>query len=196
MRAMTTERELFNTRWRPLSGSEARRAGDITAELLHRLDLVTDWRLQKAYFLAEVWSIEERLERLSNVDFASWKHGPWSLHIRQAEEALEDLGLLSRNYRPAKRRPEAEFLKLKARPATRLGQGEREFLDGVAEQLRYLNGDALTALAKETIPYTSAEHHEIIDLDAYLEELRKKHEKFDNSPRVAALVAEAEVKAH
>lgn len=196
MRAITTQKELFSTRWRPLSDSEARCAEDVAAELLGRLDLVTDWRLQKAYFLAEVWSIEERLERLSKVDFASWKHGPWSLHIRQAEEALEDLGLLFRDCRPAKRRSEAEFLKLKAKPATGLDKGEKDFLDSVAEQLRYLDGDALTALAKDTAPYTSTDHHEIIDLYAYLKDLRRKHEKFDNSPRVAALVAEAEAKAH
>src|SRR3990170_5936330 len=88
--------------WRTLSDSQARKVEAISATFLSHLDFMTDRRLQKAYYLAEVWSIEERLERLSEVDFASWRHGPWSLHVRESEERLESKGVVERIIEPAK----------------------------------------------------------------------------------------------
>src|SRR4030067_253115 len=104
--------ELAISPWRGLSESEVRRGVGVPSNLVSKLDLVTDWRLQKAYFLSEVWSIEERLKRLSAVDFASWTHGPWSLHVREATEALESERTVHREVQPAKRRSEAEFLRV------------------------------------------------------------------------------------
>lgn len=164
----------------------------MAAQLVSRLDFATDWRLQKSYFLAEVWSIEERLARLSHVDFAAWSHGPWSLHVREATELLESKGNLTKVRRLARRRPEAEFLKvrsLEGLPSVR--EEEAEFLDSVAAQLKYLDGDALTKVAKTTPPYVATKAKHLIDLDAYLESIRKKHAALAESRKVAALVAEA-----
>ena len=68
-----SEIKVVRSPWRPISEADRRRAALVVANLISRLDFGTDWRLQKAYFLAEVWSIEERLRRLSAVDFASWR---------------------------------------------------------------------------------------------------------------------------
>src|SRR5207249_10830748 len=107
-----SEIKVVRSPWRPISEADRRRAALVVANLISRLDFVTDWRLQKAYYLAEVWSIDERLCRLSGADFASWTHGPWSLHVREAAEILEAKGILVRTKQRAKRRPEAEFLKV------------------------------------------------------------------------------------
>jgi len=178
--------------WRRLGASDARRSRAVSANLIARLDLVTDWRLQKAYFLSEVWSIEERLTRLSAVDFASWTHGPWSLHVREATEALESEMVVRRETQPARRRPEAEFLKVIApEEIPALSGGESEFLDIVAAQIRFLDGESLTKVAKATPPCAASKARQLIDLDGYLETLKTKHSRFAASQRVAALVAEA-----
>ncbi len=131
--------ELVVSLWRPLSESEIRRVVGVTSNLVSKLDFVTDWRLQKACYLAEVWSIEERLCRLSGADFASWTHGPWSLHVREAAEILEAKGTLARTKQRAKRRPEAEFLKVvRTDQLAHLGEKDEEFLESVSEQVRYL----------------------------------------------------------
>src|SRR5712691_2637292 len=109
------EIEVAGSPWRPLGEEERRKAASVAANLVSREDIVTDWRLQKSYYLAEVSSLEERLCRLSEVEFASWTHGPWSLHVREAEEALEADGLLVRVRQKAKRRPDAEFLRITQR---------------------------------------------------------------------------------
>lgn len=184
--------ELVPSPWRALSESEIRRIIGVTSALVPKLDFVTDWRLQKAYYLAEVWSIEERLCRLSEADFASWTHGPWSLHVREAAEFLEAKGTLVRVRQRAKRRPEAEFLKVeRADQVVRLGEGDEEFLESVSEQVRYLSGEKLTKIAKATQPYFVTKPAQRIDLDLYLETVRRKHEALVSSPRVAKLVAEA-----
>lgn len=164
----------------------------MAAHLVSRLDFATDWRLQKSYFLAEVWSIEERLSRLSNVDFAAWSHGPWSLHVREATELLESEGLLTKVRQAARRRPEAEFLKVRSvGELPDVHEEEKEFLDVVAAELKYLDGNTLTSVAKATPPYMAAKPKRLVDLDGYLESIRKKHTALAESRKVAALVAEA-----
>src|SRR6266508_3047002 len=178
--------------WRPLGEEERRKAASVAANLVSRLDFVTDWRLQKSYYLAEVWSIEERLCRLSEVEFASWTHGPWSLHVREAEEALEANGLLVRVRQQAKRRPEAEFLRIPQRSKLPpLEEPESEFLDAFAAQINYTPGETLTKIAKATVPFQSTKEKHLVDLDGYLEALNKKHERFARSRKVAKLVAQA-----
>src|SRR5205809_6125680 len=107
-----SEIKVVRSPWRPISEADRRRAALVVANLISRLDFVTDWRLQKAYFLAEVWTLVERLRRLCAVDFASWAHGPWSLHVREAKEALEAQEIVSRVRHPDRRRPEAEVHKI------------------------------------------------------------------------------------
>jgi len=184
--------ELVASPWRGLSEAEVRRVVGVTSNLVSKLDFVTDWRLQKAYYLAEVWSIDERLCRLSGADFASWTHGPWSLHVREAAEILEAKGILVRTKQRAKRRPEAEFLKVvKADQLPDLGEKDEEFLESVSKQMKYLSGEKLTEIAKGTQPYTATKRGQCIDLGAYLESVKRKHEQLANSPRAAALIAEA-----
>jgi len=137
--------------WRSLSESQASKVDAVSATFLSNLDYMTDRRLQKAYYLAEVWSIEERLERLSEVDFASWRHGPWSLHVRESEERLESRGVVERIIKPAKGGLEVELLKAtKPFGASPLAGDEREFLVGVSAALRFIDSEKLTEVAKAT----------------------------------------------
>ena len=57
--------------------------------------------------------------------------------------------------------------------------------------MKYLSGEKLTELAKGTQPYVATKHGQRIDLGAYLESIKRKHEELANSPRAAALIAEA-----
>jgi len=177
--------------WRSLSESAARRIQAVSANLVARLEYVTDWRLQKSYYLAEVWSIEEKFERLSAADFASWSHGPWSLPVREAEEALEVQGVLVRTRGQARRRPEAEFLHIGASATVPRIPDDAEFLDEVTRQIKFLDGVTLTQVAKATLPYKEARPRQRIDLDGYLDLLRRKHARLQASAKVAALVEEA-----
>src|SRR5207245_11091328 len=133
-----SEIKVVRSPWRPSREADRRRAALVVANLISRLDFVTDWRLQKAYFLAEVWSIEERLCRLSAVDFASWAHGPWSLHVREAEEALEAQDIVSRVRHAAKRRPEAEFFQIKQADSLPALEGsDSELLDSFVDHMKF-----------------------------------------------------------
>lgn len=184
--------DIIPSPWRPLRPADFGKAAAVSASLISRLDFVTDWRLQKSYYLAEVWSIEERLTRLSAAEFASWTHGPWSLHVREASESLEAGGVIERYTKPARRQPEAEFLRMaKPKAAPKLEEDEAEFLERVAEQIRFLDGDTLTKVAKRTLPYLETKPQLLIDLDGYLEDIKRKHARLVESPRIAALVAEA-----
>jgi len=175
-----------------LSESQASKVDAVSATFLSNLDYMTDRRLQKAYYLAEVWSIEERLERLSEVDFASWRHGPWSLHVRESEERLESRGVVERIIKPAKGGLEVELLKAtKPFGASPLAGDEREFLVGVSAALRFIDSEKLTEVAKATEPFRVTSPEARIDLNGYLETIRTRHAKLVDSPRVAALVAEA-----
>jgi len=187
-----SETRIAPSPWRALGAADRKKAADVAANLVARLDWVTDWRLQKSYYLAEVWSIEERLCRLSEVQFASWTHGPWSLHVREAEEALEADGLLVRVRQQAKRRPEAEFLRIpESRKLRPLEDSENEFLNAFSAQIKYTDGETLTKIAKATVPFQSTKRKDLVDLHGYLEALKKKHERFTQSPKVAKLVAQA-----
>ncbi len=178
--------------WRSLSESQARKVEAISATFLSHLDFMTDRRLQKAYYLAEVWSIEERLERLSQVDFASWHHGPWSLHVREGTERLESRGAVERVLTLANDGLEVEFLKVTSPiESPELRREEAEFLVDVSAALRFMKSEKLTRVAKATTPFRLTPPEARIDLDAYLESLKQRHAKLVNSPKVAALVAEA-----
>src|SRR3989304_1646397 len=142
--------------WRSLSESAARRIQAVSANLVARLEYVTDWRLQKAAYLAEVWSIEEKFERLSAADFASWSHGPWSLPVREAEEALEVQGVLVRTRGQARRRPEAEFLHIGASATVPRIPDDAECLAEVGRQRQPRAGLTGTQATIATPPYKEA----------------------------------------
>lgn len=178
--------------WRSLSERQARKVDAVSAAFLSNLKYVTDRRLQKAYYLAEVWSIEERLERLSEVDFASWRHGPWSLHVRESEERLESRGVVERIIKPARGGLEVELLRVtKPSGSSALARDELEFLVEVSAAIRFIDSEKLTQVAKATAPFRVTSPEARIDLDGYLETIRKRHAMLVDSPRVAALVAEA-----
>lgn len=178
--------------WRPISDAARRRAANVAAHLISRLDFVTDWRLQKSYYLAEVWSIEDRLCRLSSVEFASWTYGPWSLHVRETEETLEAEGIISRVRHEARRRRQAEFFGVTgSKRLPPLDESDAEFLDAVGSQIKYVDGETLTRVAKATSPFRATKPKHLVDLDGYLEILKGKHTRFSRSRRVARLVAEA-----
>ena len=140
----------------------------------------------------EVWSIEERLSRLTAADFASWTYGPWSLHVREGVESLEAARVVQIESRTARRREAAEFLQIrKEARIPPLPAEDADFLATIAEQIKFLDGDTLTRIAKSTKPYADTVPRHRIDLDGYLEELRRKHAKFVASPKVARLVEEA-----
>src|SRR5437870_9588399 len=183
-----SESKVVRSPWRPISEADRRRAALVVANLISRLDFVTDWRLQKAYFLAEVWSIEERLRRLSAVDFASWAQGPWSLHVREAEEALEAQDIVSRVRHPAKRRPEAEFLQIKkAEKLPPLEESDSEFLDSFAAQVKFVDGEKLTEITKLTLPFQATKRDASVTLISYFKTLQKKHNRSLISPRLPSL---------
>lgn len=168
----------------------------IVANLAAKLPFTTDRRLQKAFYLAEVWSIEERLSRMSLVDFVSWTYGPWSLQIRVVEEKLQDEGVLGIVEKIPKKYEGAEFLQvINARSIPSMKSSEREFLNSFIDQVRYIDSEELTKMAKSTRPFKATKPHEIIGLDRYLAEMQEKHKRFQNSEKVAKLIFDAKAEA-
>lgn len=181
-----------STPWRQKPPASMSRIEAVVGELVRCLPYTSDWRIQKACFVAEVQSIEERLERLSDADFAAWDYGPWSLNIREALESLCHRNALRLKVAASARRPQAEYYELASQhqmPA--LDPESRDFLRQLARSVALLKGEDLTALAKSTAPFLETSPRKLIDLDGYLAEIRSRHQRLQRSKKVSRLVSEA-----
>ncbi len=180
-----------------LRKEDERAIQSVVTLLTLNMGFAPDRRIQKAFFLAEVWSIEERLTRLTRADFASWTHGPWSLQVKVAEEDLQWEGILRPKQDVPKKYKDAEFLEIVKIPKSFLSLKEEDekFIKSFADQIRFIDSEKLTQLAKTTKPYLSTKDKEIIDLDGYLKEMKEKQIRFQDSDRVARFIGEAEAES-
>ncbi len=96
-----------------------------------------------------------------------------------------------------KKYKDAEFLEIVKIPKSFLSLKEEDekFIKSFADQIRFIDSEKLTQLAKTTKPYLSTKDKEIIDLDGYLKEMKEKQIRFQDSDRVARFIGEAEAES-
>lgn len=145
---------------------------DIIVFFTYTTEYLTEIRLVKLIYLAEIYAIEKFGERLTNIDFISHYYGPYSDEILSTGEAIagEDITI---EYQETTKGPYGSFFKTTKEKTCveHLTKEELGVLKEIARKYKFKPTTKIVKDAKETEPYLKTEFGDAIDLDEYTKEM-------------------------
>lgn len=145
---------------------------DIIVFFTYKTQYLTEIRLNKLIYLAELYSIEKLGKRLLDIDFFSYHYGPYSPDIATVGEAIsgEDITI---EYEPTNTGYNATFYKTTQDKTCVKHITEKEFevLDDIVRDFKYKSTPQIVDAAKNSEPYLETNFADVIDLDKYKKDM-------------------------
>jgi uncharacterized phage-associated protein len=147
---------------------------------------LTEKRLHKLVYTAELYYIEEFCKRLTNIQFKNYNYGVWSPDVTDANMWLDGIKL---NIKEEKTEKEhiASFIEPIGDFPFELKEDEIRILDKVLEDWGFETTDELVAFTKSTLPWEESSFGEDVDLGAYVEECKLEDEFFSRKEVIEEL---------
>jgi len=140
---------------------------------------LTEKRLQKLIYTAELYYIEEFCKRLTNIRFKNYNYGVWSPDVADANICLDGI-CLSIKEEETTGGHLASFIELMGEHPFDLTEDEIRILDKVLEDWEFRTTDELVGFTKSTLPWEESKFGEDVDLDGYIEECELENNFFSN----------------
>ena len=154
----------------PANKTVNKKLRDIIVYFTFKTDYLTEIRLTKLIYIAEIHSIEKFGRRLLGVDFLNYYYGPWSQEISFAGEILSGGDILI-EFDTTLHGYDASFFKPNVDKTTiDLSEEDVSILDGVLNDWGFKKTPEIIDYAKSTFPYKNSEFGELINFDEHIEE--------------------------
>lgn len=141
---------------------------DIIVYFTYNTKYLTEIRLNKLIYLAELYSIEKLGKRLLDIDFISYHYGPYSPDIATIGEAIsgEDITI---EYELANTGHYANFYRTTQEKTCVKHLTVEEFgvLGDIVRDFKYGSTPQIVEAAKRSEPYLKTNFGDVIDLDKY-----------------------------
>ncbi len=146
---------------------------DIIVFFTYKTKYLTEIRLIKLIYLAELCAIEKLGKRLIDIDFKSYFYGPYSDVINLTGQAISGKDIIMEYKETNKNGLYATFFKTTKDKTCveHLETDEFEVLDEVVRNWGFKPTVEIVTATKETEPYLQTEFGDIIDLDKYKEDM-------------------------
>ncbi len=145
---------------------------DIIVFFTYKTKYLTEIRLVKLIYLAELYAIEKSGKRLTEVDFKSYYYGPYSDEIVDTGQAIsgEDITV---EYEETNKGQYATFFKTAKHETCveHLDDKECNLLDEIVKEWGFKPTKEIVMATKESEPYLKTEFGDVIDLNKYKEEM-------------------------
>ena len=143
---------------------------DIIVYLTFKMKYLTEIRLTKLIYIAEIYSIEKFGRRLSEINFLNYYYGPWSQEISFAGEMLSGGDILI-EFDTTLYGYDASFFKPNVDKTTlHLFDEDVSILDDVLNDWGFKKTLEIIEYVKSTIPYKNSKFGELITFDEHIEE--------------------------
>jgi len=143
---------------------------DIIIYFTFKTKYLTEIRLTKLIYIAEIYSIKKFGRRLSEINFLTYYYGPWSQEISFAGEVLSGGDILL-EFDTTLHGYDASFFKPNVDKTTiDLSEEDVSILDGVLNDWGFKKTPEIIDYAKSTFPYKNSEFGELINFDEHIEE--------------------------
>lgn len=143
-----------------------------------KTEYLTEKRLHKLVYTAELYYIEEFCKRLTNIQFKNYNYGVWSPDVADANMWLDGIRLNIKEEKTEKGHI-ASFIELIEDFPFELREDEISILDKVLEDWEFEATDELVEFTKSTLPWEESSFGEDIDLDMYIEDCKLEDEFFN-----------------
>ena len=147
---------------------------------------LTEKRLHKLVYTAELYYIEEFCKRLTNIPFKNYNYGVWSPDVANANTWLDGIKLNIKEEKTEKGHI-ASFIEPIGDFSFELREEEISILDKVLEDWGFEATDELVAFTKSTLPWEKSSFGEDVDLGAYVEECKREDEFFSRKEVIEEL---------
>lgn len=139
--------------------------------LISKSDYLTEKRMQKLFYIAEIEYIQKYGKRFSDVTFISHKHGMYSFDIKYLLDTLEDEGKITSVFKKTKDGYDAQFFHPNKRKIIiELNDKRIEILNAIIKNFIFRSTEEIIKFAKSTKPYKTTPLGKKIDLERYAEE--------------------------
>ena len=145
------------------------RLQNIICYLAERLKYLTEKRLHKLVYAAEIYYIEKFGERLTGIRYLNYHHGVYSPDISNAHACLDGV-CLNIEEETTKTGHPATFIKLVEGYPIELPTEMKDILDKVIADWEFESTDDLVEFTKSTLPWENSSFGKDLDLDEYIEE--------------------------
>lgn len=145
---------------------------DIIVYFTYKTQYLTEIRLVKLIYLAELYAIEMLGKRLTDIEFKSYFYGPYSDEIAITGQAISGEDIIM-EYKETNKGLYATFFKT-TRDKTcveHLSDEEFEALKQVAEDWGFKPTRDIVMATKKSEPYLQTEFGDVIDLDKYKKDM-------------------------
>ncbi len=145
---------------------------DIIVFFTYKTQYLTEIRLVKLIYLAELYAIEKLGKRLTDIEFKSYFYGPYSNEIAITGQAISGEDIIM-EYKETNKGPYATFFKTtKDKTCVKhLGKEEFKALDEIVKEWGLKPTEEIVTATKETEPYLKTEFGGVIDLEEYKKDM-------------------------
>ncbi|VVB85116.1 Uncharacterised protein [uncultured archaeon] len=145
---------------------------DIIVYFTYKTRYLTEIRLVKMIYLAELCAIERLGKRLTDIEFKSYFYGPYSDEIATTGQAISGEDIVM-EYKETNKGLYATFFKTTKDKTCveHLNDEEFEVLEQVARDWGFKPTKSIVMATKESEPYKETEFGDMIDLDKYKKDM-------------------------
>lgn len=146
---------------------------EIIVYLSYKLEFLTEKRLMKIFYLAELYHIEKYGKRLSDLRFLNYTYGVWSPDLRGRIDLLNGIDIKitnagDRSFITALRKPDR----------SKLSEEVVNILDTVIDDFSYQSTNYITNTTKNTLPWEKSKFGELIDFEDYIRDCEEENEYY------------------
>lgn len=142
---------------------------DMIVYFADKIPYLTEIRLVKLFYAAEIYYIEKFTNRLTNIPFIHYHYGVWSPRVMSEGMMMAGTDILTEKEKTLEGH-EATFIKIvQGRESVDLPDEVISILNDVIADWQFKSTDELIEFTKSTIPYRRSKFGEVLDLDRYVE---------------------------
>lgn len=156
---------------------------NIICYLAERLTYLTEERLHKLVYTAEIYYSEKFGKRLKNLKYQNYPYGVYSPEISLAHVCLDGICLNITEEETQEGHP-ASFMELIEGYPIELLAEEKDILDNVIADWEFKSTTDLIEFTKSTLAWESSSFGEDLNLDEYIDEC-KMEETFITHPEIS-----------
>lgn len=151
---------------------------DIIVYFTYKMPYLTEIRLNKLIYAAEIYCIEKFGKRLTDIPFMRYHYGPWSPRIGAEGAVISGTDIRIESRRTPDGHESTFFVPIEDKKmSVNILEEKIPVLDDVVEDWRFKSTEELIEFTKSTIPYRRSKFGEVLDLDRHARLMKLVHDK-------------------
>lgn len=151
---------------------------DIIIYLTRKMPYLTEIRLNKLIFAAEIYYIEKYGKRMTDIPFIHYHYGVWSPRIGAEAALISGTDILVKTGKTPEGHESTFFVPVETKEVlVNISEEKISILEDIVRDWQFEPTEKLIEFTKSTIPYRRSKFGEVLDLDRYARLMKLVYDK-------------------